>query len=307
MEGIMKRFWVVIVALGALALGACVPLPPATPVEPSSTAAAGIANPASENCLKQGGTLTIAEQPGGGQYGICVFQDNRQCEEWALLRGECPAGGVKVTGYATDAARFCAITGGTYTVTANSGQANEEGTCALPSGVTCPAARYFSGACSATTAPTPAPTTTETALKPPSAEVCNGAAQVMMQALPGVEVTQEAEPVAINDPARSASGTACRAIATGTGETFASPTAPVDAISEVMTQGGWQEDINLQAGGPTGTATGFRSGELVCVVAAGWRPGPAVSCPADRPISECQVPPNQQMYEVTVDCATSAP
>jgi predicted metal-dependent phosphoesterase TrpH len=34
----------------------------------------------------------------GGEYGICVFEDNRQCEEWALFRGECPAGGRKATG-----------------------------------------------------------------------------------------------------------------------------------------------------------------------------------------------------------------
>jgi putative hemolysin len=32
-----------------------------------------------------------------GQYGVCFFEDNRQCEEWALLRGDCPVGGKKVT------------------------------------------------------------------------------------------------------------------------------------------------------------------------------------------------------------------
>jgi putative hemolysin len=304
----MKRLWAAMIALGALALGACVPLPPPTPAEPAPTVTVGIANPASENCVQQGGTLTIAERPDGGQYGICLFEDNRQCEEWALLRGECPAVGVRVTGYATDAARFCAITGGTYTITANAGQATEAGTCALPGGATCPAADYLSGACTATSAgPTPAPpTAAASALRPPGAEVCNGAAQVMLQALPGVEVTVEAEPVTINDPARDATGMACRAIATGTGQTFESPIDTVEAISEVMEQGGWQEDMMLLADGPTGTATGFRSGELVCVVAAGWSPGPAVTCPADRPISECQVPPDQQMYEVTVDCAASA-
>jgi len=35
-----------------------------------------------------------------------------QCEEWAMARGECPVGGVKVSGYNTSAARYCAITGG---------------------------------------------------------------------------------------------------------------------------------------------------------------------------------------------------
>jgi putative hemolysin/predicted metal-dependent phosphoesterase TrpH len=59
---------------------------------------AGIANPASVNCINKGGTLSIQKSADGGEYGICIFEDNRQCEEWALFRGECPAGGRKATG-----------------------------------------------------------------------------------------------------------------------------------------------------------------------------------------------------------------
>ena len=58
----------------------------------------GIANPASVNCINKGGTLSIQKSIDGGEYGICTFGDNQQCEEWALFRGECPAGGKKVTG-----------------------------------------------------------------------------------------------------------------------------------------------------------------------------------------------------------------
>lgn len=71
-----------------------------------------LANPASVNCTEKGGTLIMKENK-LGQYGICVFEDNRQCEEWALLRGECPMGGLKITGYENDAQIYCAITGGT--------------------------------------------------------------------------------------------------------------------------------------------------------------------------------------------------
>ena len=39
-----------------------------------------------------------------GQIGVCYFADNKQCEEWALEKGYCPVGGVKVTGYNTPAA-----------------------------------------------------------------------------------------------------------------------------------------------------------------------------------------------------------
>ena len=71
----------------------------------------GLANPASVNCIKNGGTLEIRKNK-IGEYGVCLFEDNRQCEEWALLRGQCPVGGLKITGYENDAEIYCVITGG---------------------------------------------------------------------------------------------------------------------------------------------------------------------------------------------------
>ena len=118
-----------------------------------------MANPASVNCAKQGGTLKIEEHGDGGQYGVCYFEDNRQCEEWALLRGDCPVGGVKVTGYVTPAATYCAITGGTYAATGNSGQADEQGACTFKDGAQCDAWDYYNGKCDESTA-TAAPAAT---------------------------------------------------------------------------------------------------------------------------------------------------
>jgi hypothetical protein len=74
--------------------------------------AIGLANPASENCVKKGGRLEM-RQNRQGQYGVCLFEDNRKCEEWAFFRGQCPEGGVKITGYDNEAEIYCAITGGT--------------------------------------------------------------------------------------------------------------------------------------------------------------------------------------------------
>lgn len=109
--------------------------------------AAQLANPASQNCVARGGTLRIERRPDGGQFGVCVFTDNYQCEEWAMFRGECPTGGLRVTGYITPAARYCAITGGRYTVVAKSGAADEQGACALPGGKACAADAYYAGTC----------------------------------------------------------------------------------------------------------------------------------------------------------------
>lgn len=70
-----------------------------------------LANPASQNCLNLGGRLEIRNRK-VGQYGVCLFDDNKQCEEWSLFRGQCPVGGVKITGYENEAQVYCAITGG---------------------------------------------------------------------------------------------------------------------------------------------------------------------------------------------------
>lgn len=72
---------------------------------------AEIANPASTNCIEKGGSIEIRKSK-RGEYGVCLFEDNRQCEEWAFLRGNCPVGGMKITGYENDAQVFCVITGG---------------------------------------------------------------------------------------------------------------------------------------------------------------------------------------------------
>jgi putative hemolysin len=96
-----------------------------------------LANPASQRCVQEGGTLQIEQRPDGGQYGVCVFADNRQCEEWAMFRVECPAGGLRVTGYLTPETRYCAITGGRVS----------DKDCILPGGKTCEVAAYFAGSC----------------------------------------------------------------------------------------------------------------------------------------------------------------
>ena len=48
-------------------------------------------NPASVFCIEQGGTLEVREGD-AGQYGVCIFGDGSECEEWAFFRGECAAG-----------------------------------------------------------------------------------------------------------------------------------------------------------------------------------------------------------------------
>ncbi len=60
---------------------------PKTPNVPP-TAVAGLPNPASANCIKQGGDLIIRTDA-KGEVGYCQFPDGSECEEWALYRNEC--------------------------------------------------------------------------------------------------------------------------------------------------------------------------------------------------------------------------
>jgi len=51
---------------------------------------AGLPNPASQFCVEKGYELEIRTDPDGGQYGVCIFPDGSECEEWAYYNGECP-------------------------------------------------------------------------------------------------------------------------------------------------------------------------------------------------------------------------
>lgn len=59
----------------------------AEPAEQANTTA--LANPASVNCLDKGGQIEIKKNADGGEYGMCIFPNGKECEEWAFFRGEC--------------------------------------------------------------------------------------------------------------------------------------------------------------------------------------------------------------------------
>jgi putative hemolysin len=50
---------------------------------------AGLPNPASVHCQEQGYLLEIRTDEQGNQYGVCIFPDGSECDEWAFFRGEC--------------------------------------------------------------------------------------------------------------------------------------------------------------------------------------------------------------------------
>lgn len=51
-----------------------------------------LANPASVHCKEIGGKIEIRKDETGGEIGYCLFEDNSECEEWSLFKGECKKG-----------------------------------------------------------------------------------------------------------------------------------------------------------------------------------------------------------------------
>lgn len=60
-------------------------------VVPTTDATPDLPNPASAFCEEKGYRLEIREGDGGA-YGVCIFPDGSECEEWAFFRGECQPG-----------------------------------------------------------------------------------------------------------------------------------------------------------------------------------------------------------------------
>lgn len=85
---VKKKYLAIVVV--ALALGSCgddnEPSDTTAPITTDSTAA-GIANPASEYCVAQGGTIEIVTE-NEGEVGYCNLPDGRRIEEWEFYNSD---------------------------------------------------------------------------------------------------------------------------------------------------------------------------------------------------------------------------
>jgi putative hemolysin len=79
------RFLVIVVT--SLFWSACTTFPVMT-----SEAPMNMVNPASAYCEQQGGQVEIRTDQDGNQYGMCIFADKSECDEWAFFRKECQPG-----------------------------------------------------------------------------------------------------------------------------------------------------------------------------------------------------------------------
>ncbi len=91
--------------LGVLLMTGCggaqdTPPPPVAtePVVTGATSApeSGMVNPAAAYCEVQGYTHEIRTAEDGGQYGVCIGPEGKECETWALYQGECRLAGAEM-------------------------------------------------------------------------------------------------------------------------------------------------------------------------------------------------------------------
>jgi uncharacterized protein len=104
--------------------------------------------PASLNCKKAGGVLTIEKRSDGGLYGVCNFKTGLKCEQWAMLVGYCRPGGIDVSDFPSDEARYCALNGGHYHPQPWGASGPES--CELPGNLICSVKDFYLGRCGKT-------------------------------------------------------------------------------------------------------------------------------------------------------------
>jgi len=97
----------------------------------------------------------------------------------------------------------------------------------------------------------------------------------------------------------------CTVKTTFTGEEFPNYTALFNALRIMMLSENWREDINYQADGPGGTATGFRGEVGLCLLSVEIKPG---LCPDNEPFSSCwdRLSDEQKIFNVLIDCKEDA-
>jgi putative hemolysin len=77
-----------VLTLGTLMVGGCGTGVTQSATAPTQQAPINLANPASVYCQERGYTLELRTDA-RGSYGVCLFPDGSECEEWAFFRGEC--------------------------------------------------------------------------------------------------------------------------------------------------------------------------------------------------------------------------
>jgi hypothetical protein len=134
---------------------------------------------------------------------------------------------------------------------------------------------------------------------PVSAEVCQILQELASQS---IALSFSMDPNGyFADPLTGETGKACVLTAMATGMQFSDPAS----VKSNLVNGflGWEEQVNYQADGPTSSGTAMTRDMGLMLINVEWIPSPDANCPADQPISACNLAPEQKMYTIQVSAA----
>jgi hypothetical protein len=141
--------------------------------------------------------------------------------------------------------------------------------------------------------------TGSSAYGPVSAQVCQTLQELASQS---VALSFSIEPSGyFADPLTGETGKGCVLTAMATGMKFSDPASVVSNLVNGFL--GWEEQPQYQAGGPTGMATAMTRDMGLMLITVEWIPSPDANCPADQPISACNLTPEQKLYTIQIQAA----
>jgi putative hemolysin len=283
----MKHTSTLVCVVCLMILTACGGLP--EPAVRQVELALDMANPASENCVEQGGEVEIRDE-GEGQVGYCLLPDGSQCEEWAFFRGECAPGGQGEAGMANPASEYCVQQGGELEIRDEEG--GQVGYCLFPDGSECEEWAFMRGEC--------APDGTYEPLEP---EACIDLVVVVQETY---TLDAELDRAPFDDYIAHITGDGCQATAVGSGYDFGSLEEASAMLGVLLESRDWQEDARYKADGPAATATAYRRENALCLAVISWEPAEGIDCPDDQPLAACELTPDEQMYTAALNCAQRA-
>ena len=132
---------IILLSVVILSLVGCTPTPTPTEIADQS----GLPNPASVYCEEQGGQVEIRTDD-GGQYGVCLFEDGSECEEWDFYEGKCAPEDAEAIGLPNPASAYCEEQGGQVEIRTDD-EGGQYGMCIFEDGSECDEWAFFRGEC----------------------------------------------------------------------------------------------------------------------------------------------------------------
>ncbi len=145
------------------------------------------------------------------------------------------------------------------------------------------------------------PTTSSTTsmYEPVSQSICDTIQGIAFDTLETNYMQSPSSP--FTDPVSGETGDGC--LITGSLTGTSDITSASDIVDRLVQHSGFTEQPAYRADGPTGAATATTRDAALMLIQVDWQPIATVQCPADQPIANCNLTPEQKLYIITINTA----